>query len=397
MATGSGRSSSGVIKKPKNTNNKTSSSTSKTSSTSSVHQYVSTTPSNVPGNYKQSSVKSSTLNKGIPNTYKAQPVTADTYKGPTYQADPYKSDYKLGSYDSKYMPDIEQRTQNLANWSYNPLQDASYQALAQVYGARGNLAAKNSLADAAALNGGYGTSYAVSAAQQARNQYNQELMSLVPELEQAAYNRAATGLNALMDLDQTQYGRYRDTEADKQWLEQNNQNVWSMNREDAYRAIQNAMDIHNIDTAARQWANEFNQGERQFAYNSGWDRYNTILGNRKYANDYNQSERQFGANYGLDRANLLNSYFQWATDKNDSLYEWQLAQAKAGGSGGGSGGGGRSGGGGSGSGYTGDSSGDSGMPISEEDFNKLKGRPEYFTNADAQDAYYKGKKTSNYR
>lgn len=294
------------------------------SSTSSVHKYVSTTPENVPGEYKPTKVK------------------ADTYKGPTYEADPYKSNYKLGSYNSKYMPEIEQRTQNLANWSYNPLQDASYQALAQVYGARGNLAAKNSLADAAALNGGYGTSYAVSAAQQARNQYNQELMSLVPELEQAAYNRAATGLNALMDLDQTQYGRYRDTEADKQWMEQNNQNVWSMNREDAYKAVQNALDIFNTNTANKQWAANFNQGERQFKYN-----------------------------YGLDRANLLNSYLQWATDKNDSLWEWNYAQAHKGGSGGGGRSGG-SGGGGYSSGYTEDT-GDT-IPYTEEDLDKLKNK-----------------------
>lgn len=125
--------------------------------------------------------------------------------------------YAPGSYTSEYADRIEGALDRVTNWSYDPLQDASYQALARVYGQRGSLAAKNSLADAAALNGGYGTSYAVSAAQQARNQYNQELAALIPDFENAAYNRASNTLSALRDADDTAYGRFRDTEGDKQW------------------------------------------------------------------------------------------------------------------------------------------------------------------------------------
>lgn len=84
-------------------------------------------------------------------------------------------------------------------FSYDPMQDASYQALARVYTNRGNKAAQSTMADAAMLNGGYGTSYATSAAQQARNDYNMELASQIPQLEANAYNR------------------YRDSIADKQW------------------------------------------------------------------------------------------------------------------------------------------------------------------------------------
>lgn len=120
---------------------------------------------------------------------------------------------------------------NIQNFKYDPLQDANYQAMAQVYGARGNIAAQDTLGEAAALNGGQQTSYAVSAAQQERNQYNQELAALVPEFEQNAYNRLTTnygllesnyGLlqdnyNLLKDLDTEAYGRYRDQVADYQW------------------------------------------------------------------------------------------------------------------------------------------------------------------------------------
>lgn len=125
--------------------------------------------------------------------------------------------YAPGTYTSEYSDRIAGALDKVTNWSYDPLQDASYQALARVYGQRGNIAAKNSLADAAALNGGYGTSYAVSAAQQARNQYNQELAAMIPDFENAAYNRASNTLSALRDADDTAYGRFRDTESDKQW------------------------------------------------------------------------------------------------------------------------------------------------------------------------------------
>lgn len=136
-----------------------------------------------------------------------------------------------GSYTSVYTSQInaarnemDTARANLMNFKYDPLQDAQYQAMAQIYGTRGNIAAQDTLGEAAALNGGQQTSFAVSAAQQARNQYNQELAALVPEFEQNAYNRMAQnyGLlqdnyNLIKDLDTEAYGRYRDRVADYQW------------------------------------------------------------------------------------------------------------------------------------------------------------------------------------
>ena len=122
-----------------------------------------------------------------------------------------------GKYSSAYTSQLANARNQLMSFKYDPMQDARYQALAQVYGAKGNQAAQDTLGDAAALNGGYGTSYAVSAAQQQRNQYNQELASLIPDLEQNAYDRMAQNYNLLMDADTTAYQRYRDQVADYQW------------------------------------------------------------------------------------------------------------------------------------------------------------------------------------
>lgn len=158
------------------------------------------------------------------------------------------AEYQIGTYTSQYEPQITEAMNNVVNWKYDPMNDANYQALAKIYGARGNIAAKDTLADAAALNGGYGTSYAVSAAQQARNQYNQELAALIPDLESNAYNKATTALQAYRDADDTAYGRFRDTEGDRQWQYSQNYNRY----QDALNQYQWALDYNNNLYAQKQ-------------------------------------------------------------------------------------------------------------------------------------------------
>lgn len=138
-------------------------------------------------------------------------------KKSTYNPMSYVQIAKPGDYASPYESQLGDAMSQSLNFKYNPMADANYQALAKIYGARGNQAAKDTLADAASLNGGFGTSYAVSAAQQARNQYNQELAGLIPDLEANAYNRVQNNYNILRDADTDAYGKYRDQIADWQW------------------------------------------------------------------------------------------------------------------------------------------------------------------------------------
>ena len=324
--------------------------------------------------------------------YNAQHYTGPTYNAsqytsnytPTefknnYQAQQYNDSYNPEQYQSKYMPQIEDTLNRVTNWRYDPMQDASYQALASVYAAKGNQAARNTLGDAAALNGGYGTSYAVSAAQQARNQYNQELASYIPQLEQQAYQRTQGNLEALQNLDNSLYSRFSDDQArqlqgkqfgldveqynegnrqfaanlgldydklnneEKRFVEQNAQNVWSMNNDERYRAAQNALDIFGVNT-----------GIDQFAANYGLDVAKFNEDNRFNATQFdldaylaNQGERQFGYKSEADNADaaLKNAYDYLA---------WKEAQK------GGGGGGRRSGGGGGSYGGSGASGGNSG-------------------------------------
>lgn len=251
------------------------------------------------------------------NSTKAPEYKKPSAKAPKYKVQKFKEKYKSGTYTSEYEPQIRENLNKITNWNYDPTQDANYQALAKVYGARGNIAAKDSLGDAAALNGGMGTSYAVSAAQQARNQYNQELASMIPQLEETAYNRATGTLSALMDMDNTMYGRFRDTESDR-WNQY-------LQRYDQFRDY---------------------QGDRQFKYGADYDKYRDKVGDSQWL--YEQRYQRYN--------DAVNQY-QWAKNYNLDLYqlekEEELANMASVSSGGGGGGGRRRGGGGGGRSYGG--------------------------------------------
>lgn len=283
-----------------------------------------------------------TVTKNISNLF--PDAKSQKYNGPTFEPEEYVGDYTPteftdeyvpSSYESQYLPQIEAAINRINNWSYDPLQDASYQALAKVYGARGNLAAKNSLADAAALNGGYGSSYAVSAAQQARNQYNQELASLVPQLEQASYERQQNSLNALMDLDNMLYSRFSD---------------------DENRRLQGKQ--FGLDVAG------YNEGNKQYAADYGLKVFDTNTQNQLAKANFgldtwqaNRNDYWTGKNYKADNlTTALSTGLNYLGYKDDhALAQQQLKKLKGAGSGsGGSGGGRGSGGGGgySGGGYT---------------------------------------------
>lgn len=144
--------------------------------------------------------------------------------------DPFKSAY------SEQIAALVQKAQdNTANFKYDPMTDASYQALAKEYARLGDRANENTLANQAALTGGRASSYAVSAAAQAQNQYNQALTDKIPELERLAYDRFNAdrnyGLNLLgtmKSLDDSAFNRFtdqrnfnyqqgRDNVADQHW------------------------------------------------------------------------------------------------------------------------------------------------------------------------------------
>lgn len=144
-------------------------------------------------------------------------------------------------YKSKYSSTIDNlvnRAINRQPFSYDPSTDAAYQSYARQYTRLGNEAAQDTLADVAAQTGGLASSYAVTAAQQARNDYNQALTDKIPSLMEAAYNKyrddyndTLAGIGTLQGLDDSAYNQFstdRGFALDKQTADfERMLNTWS--------------------------------------------------------------------------------------------------------------------------------------------------------------------------
>lgn len=74
-------------------------------------------------------------------------------------------------------------------FSYDPASDPVYNSYAQSYQRRGRLAMRDTMGQAAALTGGYGSSYAQSVGQQQYDSYLQSLSEALPELYGMAWQR----------------------------------------------------------------------------------------------------------------------------------------------------------------------------------------------------------------
>ena len=106
-------------------------------------------------------------------------------------------------------------------FSYDVNADPLYRQYEDSFLHDGMLAAEDATGRAAALSGGYGSSYATQAGQQAYGEYAQALADKVPSLYEAAYQRyldeddtLRQNLETLLGMDDTAYERYRDQVAD---------------------------------------------------------------------------------------------------------------------------------------------------------------------------------------
>ena len=127
---------------------------------------------------------------------------------------------KPGAYQSQWqgqMNDILGQIQDREPFAYDVNSDALYQQVAQNYLQQGRQAMMDTMGRSAAMTGGYGSSYAQTAGQQAYNQYLTGLTQLVPQYQQMAFQRyQAEGEDLLNRYDLlaqqevSAYDRYQD-------------------------------------------------------------------------------------------------------------------------------------------------------------------------------------------
>lgn len=131
---------------------------------------------------------------------------------------------KPGAYQSRWddeLTSLYDQIRNRKKFSYDMGTDPLYQQYREQYQRLGRLAMQDTMGQAAALTGGYGSTYGEQVGQQAYNAYLQNLNDIVLQLQQQAYQRyqdEGTDLYNQYSLvkgrDDTDYGRYRDTVSD---------------------------------------------------------------------------------------------------------------------------------------------------------------------------------------
>lgn len=118
------------------------------------------------------------------------------------------------SYDSM-ISDLFDQIMNRPAFQYDVGTDPLFQALNQQYTNLGKMAMRDTMGQAAALTGGYGSSYGQAVGQQTYDRYLQELTGFIPELEDKAYGRYQDEGNLLMqqlgladDMADDEYNKY---------------------------------------------------------------------------------------------------------------------------------------------------------------------------------------------
>lgn len=247
---------------------------------------------------------------------------------------------KPGEYQSQWqtqLDDLMNQIMNRDKFSYDLNGDALYQQYKDKYIQQGKLAMADTMGQAAAMTGGYGSSYAQSVGQQAYQGQLDNLNDVVPELYQMAldrYNQEGQDLynqyGMVMDRENTDYGRYRDTVSD--WMTDRG---YLTDRYESERGFDYGkyMDDRNLDYTLHQEGYQKLMdalGIAQGDYYNGADMFYTEQGIKNDAawNEYqaNEAARQYANS--LIQQGYENEFAQKQADEAIRQYNEQMAFQK---------------------------------------------------------------------
>ena len=214
-----------------------------------------------------------------------------------------------------YTPSYDDEIQRLYNeivnrgkFNYDLLSDPLYQQYREQYVNQGNMAMMDTMGQAAALTGGYGSSYSQAVGQQQYNNYLNQLNQMVPEFYDRAFNYwQAQGQDLynqyglVSDMRDTEYGRYRDEVSDY-W----NQVNYLAGRADTYYN-QGADNYWN--TQSMNQTNYWN--EQNMAFDNYWNQLNYELD----AYNATKTKSDNGSDSDADKIKV-DSAFKQATGNN---------------------------------------------------------------------------------
>lgn len=175
-------------------------------------------------------------------------------------------------YTSKWQPQIDTTIGNILNrkdFQYDVNADALYNQYKDRYVNLGKQAMQDTMGQAASLTGGYGSSFAQLAGQQAYQGYLQGLTDKIPELYQIAmdrYNQQGQDLYNQYGLlsGQEQTDRNNWLNSYNQWLAERD---YTTGRYDTERGYDYG--VHRDTVGDDQWKAQFDEDIRRFDYANG--------------------------------------------------------------------------------------------------------------------------------
>lgn len=239
------------------------------------------------------------------------------------QPNPYESAYQ-GQID-----DLYDRIVNRGEFAYDTESDPLYQQYKNQYVGLGERAMRDTMGQAAALTGGYASSYAQNVGQQAYGTYLQSLTERIPELYQLAMNkynaegdRMRDQLSMLTDRENQAYARWSDDY--NRWLTERDYAAGAYN--DAYNREYQA---YRDSISDERWQKEFDEQIRQYnetmAYNKSRSSGGGGGGSSSKGNN-SGSKGSYASSLSVDEYRGAESA---ARKSGESLYNYCLKMQKA--------------------------------------------------------------------
>ncbi len=215
------------------------------------------------------------------------------------------------AFQSTYASKLDELYGQLMNrdkFNYNFNEDAMYQMYKDQYQQGGQRAMRDTMGQAAAMTGGYGSSYAQTAGQQTYQGYLQELNQLIPQLRQQAYEEyrdegqdLLNKYNITSNAYDREYGQYRDAVGD-----------WQSDRSFDYGMYS---DERNFDY------NKY-QADRNYWQNEYWNEKNSAQSNASNSESTNYSD---STSYQKNQSTTDSTNWQ-NTTSNTLGFNWNTSQ-----------------------------------------------------------------------
>ena len=207
--------------------------------------------------YDTNSTSSKTTSSGTKATAKStvptyNPASDKAYQSANAALDAAKKNMPkyAGAYDGQ-LKELYDQIVNRDPFSYDINKDMLYQQYANEYARNGKLAMMDTMGQAAALTGGYGSSYGQQVGQQTYNAYLQQLGDIVPDLYDKAYAHYQDEGDQLMQ----QYAMMGDLADDEYAKFLDSYNRWATEREYAQNEVDKAYErgYHDYLTRINQY------------------------------------------------------------------------------------------------------------------------------------------------